>query len=432
MLKKLKKSFNYFFISAFFLNGFYINPSIAEQTISGEVLKEENIIKSSLKTDYFDQLAEDDYILGPGDSLRVIVSRNYPELFKVVTIDANGTIYLPRIKRIYIKGLTVTELTRLLDLKFKEFVKFPDSEIEIEKYRKIKVLVNGEVSKPGLQEIEGSMRAFQTTETAIKSPDNFDINNIDLSILKTAGDNLNLMGALAGAAGQGLTSKDEVDLPSINEDLIPQMNEQNVYFPTVMDAIRESGGITEYTDLSNIEIIRKDTISNGGGRIKALLNLEDIMDLDNPQNIRIYDGDVINISKKDKSDPNLVKKSTQVKLSPKTISVLVTGRVLIPGIKNISREYTLNEAIDYAGGTLLIKGPVYHIRTNDDSTITKRKIRYNRNYRRGSYKNPYLKEGDIVVVGDSALALTGATITAFTTPVTGVLSTYALIKALRN
>ena len=50
-----------------------------------------------------------------------------------------------------------------------------------------------------------------------------------------------------------------------------------------MDAIRESGGITEYTDLSNIEIIRKDTISNGGGRIKALLNLEDIMDLDNPK-----------------------------------------------------------------------------------------------------------------------------------------------------
>ena len=144
------------------MNGFYINPSIANVTI-----EENNLNTISLKTDYLDNLPNDDYILGPGDTLRIIVSRDYPELFKVTTIDASGTIYLPRIKRIFVKGLTISELTKLLDLKFKEYIKYPSSEIEIEKYRRIRLLVNGEVSKPGLQEIEGAMRASQPIQNPI-------------------------------------------------------------------------------------------------------------------------------------------------------------------------------------------------------------------------------------------------------------------------
>ena len=43
-------------------------------------------------------------------------------------------------------------------------------------------------------------------------------------------------------------------------------------FPTVFDAIKSAGGITTYSDLSSIEIIRKNSISNGGGKIKKNVN----------------------------------------------------------------------------------------------------------------------------------------------------------------
>ena len=44
------------------------------------------------------------------------------------------------------------------------------------------------------------------------------------------------------------------------------------YFTTLFDAIREAGGITNYSDLSNIEVKRINNISNGGGYKKTELD----------------------------------------------------------------------------------------------------------------------------------------------------------------
>ena len=78
------------------------------------------------------------------------------------------------------------------------------------------------------------------------------------------------------------------------------LSAQNVFFPTVFDAIRSSGGITTYSDLKNIQIIRKERISNGGGKISTNLNFYDLLTKgDNSPNIRIYDSDIIKIKKTD-------------------------------------------------------------------------------------------------------------------------------------
>ena len=237
-------------------------------------------------------------------------------------------------------------------MKFKEFIKYPASEVEIEKYRMIKIIVNGEVSNPGLQEMEGAMSSNQPITNVGQTSENSSSlrSNLDLSFLKNSlgTDPSSILGAISSA---GISTKDDSSFSTINESLIPPINRQNVYFPKVMDAIRESGGITEYTNLSNVEVIRKDTISNGGGKIKATLNLEDLTNLDNSQNIRVFDGDIINISRNETPNLKLIKESTQLKYSPKTIPVMVTGRVILPGIKNVSRDVTLIEAIDYAGGS---------------------------------------------------------------------------------
>ena len=62
---------------------------------SVEINKE--ITSYGVNTDYLKKLPANDYIVGPGDSLRIIISRDYPELDSTVTIDGEGTIYLPKL-----------------------------------------------------------------------------------------------------------------------------------------------------------------------------------------------------------------------------------------------------------------------------------------------------------------------------------------------
>ena len=146
-----------------------------------------------------------------------------------------------RLKNVYVSGLTIPELTDLLNKAYGEFVKLPNVTLQIIKYKPVDFLVEGEVSKPGKYLLE--MPQTQTNDP-----------------------NLNL------------TRKSQL--------------------PTLIDAIKESGGLTENADLKNIVVIRNNNLSNGGGKIKTDLDfISFITEGDFDKNIRIYDGDVINIKK---------------------------------------------------------------------------------------------------------------------------------------
>jgi len=66
----------------------------------------------------------DAYILGPGDSLEVELL-NIPELSGRFSIGPDGTLYLPRLRALYVEGLTVEELRYFLTEQFKAYVKSP-------------------------------------------------------------------------------------------------------------------------------------------------------------------------------------------------------------------------------------------------------------------------------------------------------------------
>ena len=410
-MTKLKNSLKYLIISSLFINGFNILPSTASNNVDS-ILDSKTSAPEVLNQDYLNNIPKNDYILGPGDLLRITIARDYPELFTITAIDGEGTIYLPRLKRIYIEGLSIKELNQLLNNSYKSFIKYPSVEIEIASYRSIKVLVNGEVAKPGLKILKGAM-SLSLTDKLPKGTPSVQIDNFD-TIKGLSTDNKNT----------------NIELNSI-DSLYPDRDAANLYFPTIIDAIRESRGFTEYSDLTNVEIIRRNNISAGGGKIKTTLNIEGtLFSTDDTQNIRIYDGDIINIKKALKPNPFILKKGTQANINPTTIAVLVAGRVKRPGLTVTFRESTLNDAIDLAGGPKIIKGPVRYISLKNDSTIDKRKFPYNRNSKRGTYKNPYLNDGDMIIIGESALSITNEVITEFSRPFTGIFSTYGIIKAL--
>ena len=117
--------------------------------------------------------------------------------------------------------------------------------------------------------------------------------------------------------GQGIFSKNQLfeEDPISNENNRSYGNrakiDSSIYsdFPTLYDAIRKAGGITLNSDLENIEVIRKNPISKGGGLVKAKINFLDFLYNQNTQNnIRIFDEDTIIVNKTEKNDKSLLQK----------------------------------------------------------------------------------------------------------------------------
>ena len=239
----------------------------------------------------------------------------------------------------------MNELNQLLNNAYKEFLKFPSVEVSITNYRIIRITVQGEVNNPGLHTLEG---AFSLSK------------NIDKNITVEN----NVYGS-------------------------------SYYFPTLFDALRESGGITEFSDLSNINIIRKNSLSNGGGMKTTNIDFNSIFASgDASKNIRIYDSDIITVNKlKTKQLLNL-RKAISSNLNPRFIKVLVSGRVANPGPINLPKSSVLSDAVGLANIRIL-RGKVTFIRFNNDGTYEKEDLVIMR-LKRGSFKNPILKDNDII------------------------------------
>ena len=101
-IKSLSKKLIAFFIA---FQSLYLPNVISSEKYNSE--KDDLIYSDNLTLDYLNNTSNFNYIIDTGDTLSVIASREYPELNSIVTVDNEGTIYLPRLKRIYVAGLTV-------------------------------------------------------------------------------------------------------------------------------------------------------------------------------------------------------------------------------------------------------------------------------------------------------------------------------------
>jgi len=113
--------------------------------------------------------------------------------------------------------------------------------------------------------------------------------------------------------------------------------------------------------------------------------------------------------------------AVQTNLSPQFIQVYVGGRVVNPGGVQLPQGSALNQAINLAGGTRLLKDKVEFIRFTREGEVDRRIFSYNPNAARTSYKNSILMAGDIV--RDSALSAGIGLLNEVATPFVGVSST---------
>ena len=91
----------------------------------------------------------DDYILGTNDYI-YIEFRDTPELNNVFKIDEQGELFLPRIRNVYVKGLVIADLKKLLEERYSEYLINPEIQTKIVGFKAVKITLDGEVRMPGI------------------------------------------------------------------------------------------------------------------------------------------------------------------------------------------------------------------------------------------------------------------------------------------
>ena len=197
----------------------------------------------------------------------------------------------------------------------------------------------------------------------------------------------------------------------------------------MFDVIKRAKGVSNYANLSEINIVRHNSILQGGGRIKAKVNfLKLIKEGDQTQNIVLHDGDYIEVPRGSKMIKEQVLSINKSNLSPDSITIYITGNVVSPGSIDLPQGSSLVQAVGSSGGKKMFTGTVEFLRFNDDGTTIKKAFKYNQLAPINSDKNPILMSGDIINVRKTILGSTSAFISEIGSPIFGGYGLYRLIQ----
>lgn len=363
-----------------------LNVNLAHYPINASNDESESNFVGEEKLVSYDNDFGNEYLLGPGDSL-LISFVGIPDLSGEFGIGPDGIIYLPQIDSFNVSYLTLQELKTILTNKYKDILIAPNINIQLAKVRPVRVYVKGEIKKPGFYNL------------------NFGYENNTINSSETQNFSYSFADSISS---------------------LPVQN--NSIYPTLYDALKESKGITPYSDLSKIKVIRNNSLSKGGGKISTDLNfLSLFLEGNQSQNIRLFDGDTIVVPKSAVSIKEQLLEVYKSNMNPETISVFVSGKVKNPGIVTLPKGSGLNQAIAMSGGKELLSGGVEFVRYERDGEIDRRVFDYKQSSSLDSPKNPILEDGDIINVKDSLFTSSTFVLNKILQPVTPILFIQELI-----
>ncbi len=291
-----------------------------------------------------------DYLLGPKDILR-IEFLGLTEFSDTYTINLEGYLSLPELDRVYVEGLTISELEKILLEKYQDYLMDPKLFISQVSYRPVNIYITGEVKTPGYYNL------------------------------------------------------------SANE-------EEGKSIKKLFDAIQIADGITNYANLSKISVIRNNSNSQGGGKIKTELSLLSLLNEgDQSQNIRLYDGDTIIVKRSSQIMKDQIFNAYKSNLSPNEILIYITGAVKDKGPIKMPVGSSLTQAIAFSGANKYLTGKIEFLRFENDGTVKKELITYNNKSPINSKNNPLLMDGDIINVRKNILSFPSTVFNEITKPV---------------
>jgi polysaccharide export outer membrane protein len=92
--------------------------------------------------------AREEYVIGAGDRLRVVVWKN-PDVSVGVPVRPDGRISVPLVDDIQAEGLTALELKDLITAELDEYISAPQVSVVVEDVKSKQINVLGEIPRPG-------------------------------------------------------------------------------------------------------------------------------------------------------------------------------------------------------------------------------------------------------------------------------------------
>lgn len=107
------------------------------------------------------------YSLGPGDALNIrLWTKTIEETTYAPTVAPDGTIFIPLVGVITVRGLTLDQVRALLLQQFSRFYQDVRLEVTLGKIRSVQVFVTGEAARPGGYTLSALSTAFNAIYTA--------------------------------------------------------------------------------------------------------------------------------------------------------------------------------------------------------------------------------------------------------------------------
>lgn len=431
------------------------------------------------------------YKLGGGDRIQLEILE-VPELTRGYEVLSDGSINLPLIGLVSIRGRTLVEATNIIRNAYRRVLKDPIVTVSLIAARPLNVGVIGEVTRPGnfiisLTPGPGVAPSVQypTVTQAIRLAEGVtgvaDIRNIRVRRPQPDGPdrilNVNLWKFLQeGDISQDiiLQDRDTIEIPTVASfnqaesrqfatanfspppekprsiSIVGEVTRPGPYvviggnttsdisrqgFPTVIRAIQLAGGITPDADIRQIQVRR---ITRRGEQIIAVNLWQFLESGDGSQDTILQEGDTIIVPKATIVNPAEAGVLANTNFAPASISVYVVGevRTALDPVR-LPANATLNQALISRGffgyeNTRARRNKIELVRLNNDGTATKRTIEVDLTQGINEEINPQLRNNDMIIVSRSGLInLVDRmnTILAPVGPATGVLN---FINVIRN
>lgn len=319
-----------------------------------------------------DELLEE-YTLHVDDVLTISVW-NHPDLQREVLVGPDGNISFPLAGKIMAVGKTVQELKEILDSRLAETLLNPRVSVSLKQYRRLEVLIFGDVARPGDYQLNRGSRFLDALSKAGGPLPSADLTNMKV-IRGNEAFNVDLGAVLAEEnMEQNITLRDG-DVLYIHSGLIEVTVMGEVLRPglfelktgsRVLNAISAAGGPKDTAALREMSLNRGD--------ISIDVNLEAILlDRQTEKNIALEDGDILYI-------PDQV------------MEITILGEVKQQGMYVVRSGLRFSDLLAQSGGLLEDAAKIATLNTMEGTeTVNLNELLV------GGY-NPRLKDGDTIFI----------------------------------
>lgn len=271
--------------------------------------------------------ASQDYQVGPGDELKIVVYQN-PDLAADVRVQQGGEVRLRLIDPVRVAGLTAAQIEDLIAEKLKSgnFVLDPRVTVLVTTFRSQQVSVLGYVVKPGLYALEGPTRLSEV---------------------------------LAQAGGVQATAADRVVIQrGAGDQRIRLTVDQSAAFidgDPHKDISMQAGDIV-YVPSAPVYYIKGEVMHPGAGRVERTITVEQALTLAGGLGPRGSER-MIQLKRRDPKGvleirPAQLDEAVQADdvLTVEVSQFYIYGEVLRPGPYGFNQQITLQQALAMGGG----------------------------------------------------------------------------------